>query len=95
MARLSGVWRYQNYDVALSGKYTGRQALSYAAPYFGEYGPEDCPLRSDLPASLCSKGLGGFTNWPLNLAWKPKRHLKLDLSLQNLMNHKPEYDPQG
>lgn len=94
-ARLSGVWSYQAFDLALSGKYTGPQALYYAAPYYGEYGPEDCPSRSDLPSSLCSKGLGGFTNWTMNLAWKPKANLKLDLNVQNLLNHKPEYDPQG
>ena len=90
-------WTRGDYDVALTGDYTGHQSLTRGYNYYADSGYENgnCYTRSDISPAQCDSGLGANTYWTANFGWRPVKNLTLNLNLQNLFNRQPAYDPRS
>ncbi|MBV1776835.1 TonB-dependent receptor [Burkholderiaceae bacterium DAT-1] len=95
-------WGKREYNASLMANYVGPQALrgvgasGESMSWFDpSWEPDSCANNPTSNESICKNGLPSSTYWTLNLGWQPVRNLNLNLNMQNLLDHRPAYDPRG
>ena len=91
----STVWHYQQVDVGLLATYTGPQSVLSAYPNGSFSNVASCETNYNVTNSLCENGLASSLYWTGNVNWRPTKQLTLNLNVQNLFGHAPQYDPQA
>ncbi|QPF71488.1 TonB-dependent receptor [Roseateles sp. DAIF2] len=93
-ATLSADWAYQNYNAGLFLNYTGSSKWATDSDD-KDNAPGTCKgAYLPLPEDLC-KGQPSHYTLNLSLGWSPVKDMRLGLSVKNLLDRKPYYDPHG
>ena len=93
-ATFNADWAYRNVVTSLFVNYTGKTKWAYG-PWDTDNAPGNCTAASvALPADLCG-GAPAYYTANLSVNWKPVKNLDLGLSIKNLFNRQPYFDPNG
>jgi outer membrane receptor protein involved in Fe transport len=93
-ATFNADWSYRNFVTSLFVNYTGKTKWAYG-PYDTDNTPENCTAASvALPENLCA-GAPSYYTVNLGLNWKPVKNLDVGLTIKNLQNKQPYFDPNG
>ena len=97
--RITGVfstaWHYSDVDLSLMANYTGPQAILSAYPNGAFSDLASCEGNYNVTKTQCENGLASSLYWTGNVNWHPTAQVSLNLNVQNLFGHEPQYDPQA
>jgi len=93
-ATFNADWSYGDFVTSLFVNYTGKTKWAYGA-YDTDNAPENCTSGGvPLPSNLCGGAPAHYTA-NLTFNWKAMKGLDLGLTVKNLFNRMPYYDPNG
>ena len=93
-ATVNADWSYRNFITSVFVNYTGGTKWAYG-PYDTDNTPENCMAAGvDMPKNACD-GTPSYTTVNLGFTWKPIKNLDLGLTIKNVTNKMPYFDPNG
>jgi outer membrane receptor protein involved in Fe transport len=93
-ATFNADWSYRNFVTSVFVNYSGKTRWAYGT-WDTDNTPENCTAASvELPADLCG-GAPSYYTVNLGLNWKPVKNLDLGLTIKNVQNKQPYFDPNG
>ncbi len=94
-ATLNADWTYREVTTSLFVNYVGTTKWAYDQVDAEDNNPETCTAsRLKVNPAQC----GGVPSWwtaNLSVGWRPDEHWTLGVTVKNLFNRLPFYDPQG
>jgi outer membrane receptor protein involved in Fe transport len=93
-ATFNADWSYRDFVTSLFVNYTGKTKWAYGE-WDTDNTPENCTAAYvALPENLCA-GAPAYYTVNLGFNWKPIKNLDVALTIKNLQNKQPYFDPNG